>query len=362
MKPQAVNLLSNRMKHLSVLITFLIAGLCNSQTEVINTGTSEVLTNIFVSGNNYLVSGNQTYLAKCSNGCNSLIKLNTPSFPNNSYRFTIERPDTGILYMTASSQQGLNLTLWKSNNGGYNWTKKFDTTSTNMYSGVTRFFDAQNGVSFCQNQGSLITNNGMNTYSFGTWSSTRPATAEIYGDSTIILAGCSVYCAWEISNDRGSTWPLNLQWGSGSYKPIDFEFISKDTIVCLTGMALWSSFISTTFNGGLTWKDIEITGNEYGTLPDDLLLHICAKKGNEIYFTARTKPVINGSYVGDGVILKTTDFGKTWLRYSTPFKENFYDMKFINDSIALVCGSNGLLFKWNSNRAVFTGIEENNSI
>jgi hypothetical protein len=51
--------------------------------------------------------------------------------------------------------------------------------------------------------------------------------------------------------------------------------------------------------------------------------------------------------------------GLNWLTFNTNIKSALLDIKFINDSIALVSGTGGVLFKWNSKRSVFTGVGDN---
>lgn len=348
------------MKKVHVLLAIFFTSISYSQIIVINTGTSDDLLGISKYQQNVLVSGLKSYLGKCYGECNSVIPLNVPVFPNSNYRFMVNRPDTSVLYMTASSFQNLNLTYWKSVNGGYAWTKKYDITSPAIYSGVTQFFDTLNGISFHTNQKCLRTNNGFATCSQGTWPDTYIYGVEVFGDSTIIIGSSVVDCAIRISANRGQTWlGVGPPSGLGQCSPIDFEFLNKDTIFSVTNIAdIYASFL-VSINGGVTWKEYSFTGADLSA-PIDACSRICIRKGNEVYLTARTR-LDGNNYTGSGVILKTTDLGKTWSRFTTPFKETLYDMKFLNDSIALVCGTNGLLFKWNSRSAIFTGIKENDT-
>lgn len=345
-------------KFWAILSFFFLFNCAHSQIIVINTGTKDNIYSINKLGNNILVASTNTFLSKCYGDCDHLIPLTVPSFPDPSYLAFFERPDTSVMYLTASSFSNLRLTLWKSTDGGYNWIKKFDTTSTDMYDGITRFFDKQNGITFCSNQKNIVTNDGFSSYHFDAGSGSYVSRGTVFGDSTIIISSCGGGggCAWGLSFDRGTSWPIANMYGSGIYVPMDLEFLNKDTIFVVTSVQQQSAFFFSTFNRGLNWNYTQFTGGNFP--PQEFFFNVCAKNKNEIYMTGRNG-LQGGNYTGNGIILKSTDLGKTWSTFATPFKANLYDMKFLNDSIALVCGDNGLLFKWNSRQSIFTGISEN---
>ncbi len=349
------------MRKLPVLIAFLLVHFAYSQITVINTGTSEDLYSISKIEKNYLINGWQSYLGKCYGECNSVLPLTVPAFPNSNYSYSISWPDTNFLYLTASSFTDLNLTFWKSSDGGYNWTKKFDTVSPAMFEGATAFFDTLNGVCFIDNWQKIETINGLSTYSFTAWGTYMPVLAEVYGDSTVAVVACGGNCGLGISKDRGKTW-LNSNGGAGGVMIYDVKFLNEDTIFAISAKSAQSncSYLFRSFDGGLNFDYKLFCGVPYGVAPPpEILLGLCVKSKNEIYITARNGYESSGYYTGDGVILKTTDLGQTWTRFITPFKKHLNDMKFINDSIALVCGEGGLLFKWNTKTAIFTDIREN---
>ncbi|GBL34678.1 hypothetical protein EMGBS15_02730 [Filimonas sp.] len=51
----------------------------------------------------------------------------------------------------------------------------------------------------------------------------------------------------------------------------------------------------------------------------------------------------------NGVIYKTLDRGQNWTIFDTGLPEYLARIEFINDSIALISGTNGMLLKWNKN-------------
>ena len=345
------------MKRLPVLIINLLFRISiYSQITIINTGSSDNLTSIFTKQKKVLICGSKTYLSKCYGDCNSLTPLTVPFFPNSSYVFRLDPIDSSNFYMSAATGVNNNYTIWKSISGGISCAKKFETTSLicNPYWGG--YFDSSNGIYFTDNYNTLVTSNGLNNYSFGqSWFGSSRSYAKVFGDSTVIAS--DIYGGIGISNNRGKTWPNELGYSTGINTPINFEFLNKDTFFFITTNTLQFSGFYSTFNGGKTWNRTSFDDPNMNQ-PKELRFRIYAKNRSEIYLTARGGAT-GSDYIGNGLILKSTDLGKTWSTCTIPIKENFYDMKFINDSVALVCGSNGILFKWNSKAALFTEVKEN---
>jgi hypothetical protein len=94
-------------------------------------------------------------------------------------------------------------------------------------------------------------------------------------------------------------------------------------------------FFSHSFNDLNNWIDHSI--------PDLDPLNLAVQSPNEVY--------VVGQCISTGTarIMKTTDLGLTWSIYDTGIDGIFFDIEFIDDSIALIGGTNGLLIKWNSN-------------
>jgi hypothetical protein len=143
-----------------------------------------------------------------------------------------------------------------------------------------------------------------------------------------------------LSKDRGHSWPY--VWGIGGARkmPTDFYFLNKDTILGISE----NGVLAKTANGGISWNNLitPIT-NAYG---------VCFKNKNEGY-------VIGANQHSIGVIAKTTDFGKTWTTFNTGISTTLLNMVFVNDSIALLTGSNGILLKYNYKTSAFTSLMKN---
>lgn len=354
------------MKKLSVLISLMIAKICCSQIQllnssnltssqftVINTGTTDYLLSISKINNNLLICGYSSYLAKSYDDCNTLIPVNTPVFlesPQNRY-YKIFRVDTNYLYMSYKTNSN-NWKFFKSVDGGNNWVKKKDSTHSNLsfVEPPLLFYDTINASIIFSYNTALYTNNSLSTYSVGSW---QPALTmgvavnigTVISDSMAIF-GENIYGGTYVTKDRGKTWQGN---GIGG-RARDFEVINKDTVYGIGSPVPPGSvaFFGYTFDGGLTWPYNFITSHKY-------LMAIAVKSKSEIYVTAREPSNFNGPCV----ILKTTDLGQTWSKFTTPFTQELRDMKFLNDSVALICGDSGLLVKWNTKQSFFVGVKEN---
>ncbi|MCU0361267.1 MAG: T9SS type A sorting domain-containing protein [Bacteroidia bacterium] len=333
-----------------VTVLILIATKGFAQITVINTGTSEHIFNISKIGDNVLISGFKTYLVKCYGECNSIIPLVVPTATNSAFVFTVTRPDSNTLYMNSNITWSQH-TVWKSVDCGMNWSKKVDTFYPDLQ--ITRFFDTINGVSFCGNFTLVSTNNGFTSFSNGSWPNKYPWVVEADGDSTVTIGDQTG--GLSISYNRGSTWHactgMNLTVN-------DVKFYNKDTLFAITDNSTFNydSCFARSYDKGLTWDCMRFFPNDLLSTPaKHSLRRLHIKSHNEIYVLAYDYSA------NEDVIFKTSNMGYSWAKYVAPFSVGLNDMKFLNDSIAIICGNSGLLFKWNKNQSVFTTIIETSS-
>ncbi|MDP1801483.1 MAG: T9SS type A sorting domain-containing protein [Bacteroidota bacterium] len=355
------------MRIVSVLIAVIIAQVVcaqsqtinnanssSSQFTVINTGTSDYLLSISKINNNILISGGSSYLAQSYDNCNTLIPVNTPVFletPENRYYKTY-RVDTNYIYISYKTTNS-NWKFFKTVDGGNNWIKKKDSTHSSLVyvEPVPLFYDTINASIIFSYNTALYTNNSLSTYTVGSWQPTwiggvAVNIGTVISDSMAIF-GENIYGGAYITKNRGNTWQQSTFVGG---RVRDFEVINKDTIYYVSRTVPPNSIaqFGYTFDGGLTGPYIPITSPTYFT-------NITVKNKNEIYLVAREGAAANGN----AVILKTTDLGQTWSKLTTPFVQDLRDMKFLNDSVALICGDSGLLVKWNTKQSLFVGVKEN---
>ena len=352
------------MKKVAVLIIVLIVNFSYSQITIINTGTTDNLLSISKINNNLLISGYNSFLVKSYDNCNTLIPVNIPAFPQSPQDrgYLITRVDTNVLYINYNDATN-QCQIWKSSNGGNNWVNKIDISGFgSIYpNGYPMFFDTINGIITSYYNQVMLTTNSFNTYSITNYAPgnlLEPGTNAVLDDSVAIFTETSGGGAY-ITKNRGRTWQGAMVAGAVR----DFEVVNKDTIYYVSNGAGANNnrYLGYTFDGGLNWNyKILDTPTSSGSPPNDLYLSMCVKSKNEIYILVRNGYVfLSGNYTGYGHILKSTDLGQTWTRMTTTFVEDLNDMKFLNDSIALVCGSRGLLYKWNTKTGLFVGVKEN---
>ena len=305
----------------------------SSQFTVINTGTSDYLMSISKINNNLLFSGYTSYLAKSYDNCNTLIPLNTPVFleaPQSRY-YRTTRVDTNYIYMSYKTTSG-NWKFFKSVDGGNNWVKKKDSTHANLtfVEPPLLFYDTINASIIFSYNTALYTQNSLTTYTVGSWQpgwiGNRAVNDGAVISDSMAIFGENIYGGAYMTKNRGKTWQTTLVGGQVR----DIDVINKDTVYYISSPGTGAvGYFGYTFDGGVTWPYKTISSPVY-------FMNITVKNKNEIYVMAREPSNFNGPVV----ILKTTDLGQTWSKFKTPFSLDLRDMKFLNDSVALIPNTN----------------------
>ncbi len=319
---------------LIISIFFLFSSLSFAQLTIVNTGTNAILNQISIIGNNIVVNGRNDYMAKCYDECDTLIPL-TVAGPVGYNNYDLNRLDTNNFFILPTSS-GSNYSVYKSSDGGSNWQLKFDTAG--VFLTHLAFFDTLEGVAIGTQYRLIRTQDGGNTWTNESAPLIITSAAEVFGDSTICVGTNERF---RISHDRGKTWT-----GTGFIQasPRDFFFLNKDTLFA-TSYSGTGAYFSYSFNGGATWQHNSLQNGiePYG---------IYFKSDGEGYVVGRDQ--VNNNY---GIILKTTDWGQSWSLFDTQITTLLTDIKFLNDSIALIAGTGGVLLKWNS-KTFSTNISE----
>ena len=345
------------MKQVSTIIIILFFSVANAQITLINTGTSSQLTPLSVINKNVVVYGIENYISKSYNECNSLSPLIVPGQMGNWNSY--QRLDTTLCFVSSVDFNTYDLKIFRSITDGQSWVTVLDSTGgANLFTHFA-FFDSNEGILAGTFNQFARTKNGGTTWIQGTQPLIALTAIEAFGDSMLILGGVqSGTGVFVVSKDRGNSW-INI--GSSGYfdiwaSPKDFYFLNKDTIFGVADMgqsagtysANASNFVKS-FNRGKNWT--------HSAMPLENPYGVYFKNATEGYAVGRS-----GTNSGTGIILKTTDLGQTWWKYDTQINEILEDIRLLNDSIALVSGTNGLLFKFNIKTAVFisigTGIDE----
>jgi len=330
---------------LVLLITVFKLGLF-AQIEIITSNTNSDLRISSVGKNIYIIGGQIPYLAKCYNNCDNIFPLSEPA--NSSYSSIISRIDTSLSYMLFANYQTSNYKLYKTSNGAASWTKMFDTTSFVDFLQLN-FFDSQEGLILGNIYKLFRTKNGGSNWPYESYQFLMITTSRQYSDSIICVGGADIggNGSFLLSKDRGHNWYTGgIFPGKGT--PYDFYFLNKDSIFGISGPGNmgFGPEIGISYNKGLNWNYSVITP----TFVTPYGIHVKSKK--EIY-------LVGSSTNGFGFILKSVDLGLNWQYINTGIKSDLRDIVFLNDSVALISGSNGTLFKWNSKSAVFTGLKTN---
>jgi photosystem II stability/assembly factor-like uncharacterized protein len=270
-----------------------------------------------------MIGGKGLFIAKTYDECDNLLFMNSPAILGDWCE--IHRVDTNILFIF--STRGNETIIYKSVDGGNNWIEKLHTDT--IIGEHFAMFDSLQGILLC------FQNEVMRTYDGGdTWNKDFTAmyyttAIERHGDSTVCVGLSNNF---GISHNRGNTWTFSNNGivGTATYQRNIF-FLSKDSILSVSVNPSGNSFMSYSTDGGINWICHEFPPAPYFDAYD-------------LYFFNMNEGYIVG---GGGRILKTTDTGNTWTIYETQIPYSFTRIEFLNDSIALIAGTNGTLIKWN---------------
>lgn len=312
-----------------------------SQLIQLNSGTTVALKHLSIIQNDIIICGaTENYLSRSVDECATSTIMTGPGIPGNYYYMQRLNTNTAFLLSYVNGA-----TLYKTTDGCATWNKRMDTS--NFWPMCFAFFDGFEGITDKGMFGTLLRTKDAGA----SWSATpAPMDAidvmKTYDDSTVVIGGIAFPNPNGIlflSKDRGNNW---LPAWTMPTQPTDFFFLNHDTILSICAInqiGMGSSFIKTT-NGGQTWSN--------SSLPLRYPWGINFKNKYEGY-------VVGENAYGKGIILKTTDFGVNWQQFNTNITTQLLNIAFLNDSIALLTGSNGVLLKWNYKQSIFTGIGEN---
>lgn len=310
---------------------FFCSAVMMAQFNKIYTGTNTNLINLSVLNKNILINGEKNYLVKSTDECESLFALFNPGpIDYNKY---MNRLDLNTIFLLSNKTGGRSV-LYKSIDGGNNWISLLDTTG--VFHSSVAFFDQNEGI-VARHTHLIKTKDGGVSWHYGSISisgnTVLPYISPLKTYSTNMICFGISSGAFYLSKDRGETLKYSHYVNNS---PTDFFFFNKDTIFALS----ISGDMAKTVNGGNTWKNYQ--------LPID--------SARGIYFKDQTGYVFGTDKFGWGTIIKTTDMGLTWSTLKTGYKTNLTNMAALNDSIALLSGSDGILLRWNYKVSLFTGL------
>lgn len=320
------------MRVVIFILFILISKFSSAQISQILTGTNENLVDLSIIGNKIIVSGTQTFLASSVNDGVTLDLIPKPV--STSFFNRIQRLDLNDLFIYSYSSSQLN--IFHSIDCGNTWINKYN--SNGCIRCEFSFHDTINGYMSKGNQLFKTVNSALSFSLISPPHQTLLVLVKGDKGNTVTIGGVNPSVSGiVVSKNRGNTW--GQEWGMWN-NPKDVFYYNNDTVFVLGDKG---DFLFTV-DGGNLWS------NTY---------FVPLQNTNRVAFNSSKEGFVVGSNNQTiGMIAKTSDFGKTWYTYNTGKNCVLYDIAFLNDSIAFLSGSNGVLLRWNYKQSIFTGVDE----
>ncbi|PCH90830.1 MAG: hypothetical protein COB85_09890, partial [Bacteroidetes bacterium] len=311
--------------HIIILNGFTNSSFC--QFSIVSTGTNTSINSIKAQGDTIVLSGLENYFAKSFDTSQSVISYTAPGLSGyNNYDLAIVT--TGEYFIVSGLHSPTyNYKILKSTNSGLNWNTIFDTTGMTVL--TFSMLDAGFGIGAGNFGDIIITNDSGGTWAYSNLGSNLMFVAsKSFNDSTLAL-GAFEYLA--VSNDRGQNWMINY---FNQSDPSAIHFVNKDTIYVTSYFWNgWESFFTKSYDGGNSWQTISL-GQGFGVY--------------DLFFdTPEHGYIVGHNYnTSEGVVFETNNYGDNWAVFATGVNSEFLEFISINDSMALISGTNGILLKW----------------
>lgn len=213
--------------------------------------------------------------------------------------------------------------LLHSSDGGDNWYAQVSPTSSNYY-GV-QFIDSQTGWAVGSAGKVIHTRDGGATWTVQNTGTSRPFYGLYFLDANRgwIVGGnqsgfSSPYSYVYATTDGGQSWSLQY-YGSDQFKLVKVQFSNKEVGWAVGELGL----VLRTTNGGKTWTRMDVgTG-----------LNL-----NDLYFVSESEGWIVGR---DGLLLYTDNKGESWQHLSAGTTDTLYRVHFADAQRGWVTTSNG---------------------
>ncbi len=325
-----------------------------SQFIVIPTNTTTAIVEIVQDHDTIAISGVYDYFAKSYDYGETLVDLPTPGITD-AANTNFQIADGAYYISSGTGVPEWHFQILKSTTFGASWQTLYDTTGISFHTFIMA--DSTWGLmaglfgqyAHCDGNDTMWTTELL----FGTQALNALASAS-YGDSSMIVMtmdGAAIY-----TNDRAQSW----NWGYCSNQITeDVQYITEDTIYSISHYNNGTiAEFTYSVDGGQHFMNIELGPNPgdstyYGTYFDTRIY--------DMHFNTPEHGYIVGyNYdIDDGVIFETFDAGLNWIVYGTGYDEVLSALLYINDTLAFIGGTNGLLLKWNPSIPLSpVGIEE----
>lgn len=316
--------------------------LCNSfgfsQHTIIPTGTDSPIHEIEFAGDNVLILGKDGFFARCNGDCSELTNLTTPGYTGYS-RNDLMVLDPETYYLISHKDFPHHGYVLKSGNGGDTWEEVLDTNDI-LFTGFF-MFDENYGSVITTFYRSVITTNSGETWAEKSHGLIGSSASLKINDSTAVMG---------VTEDFNFTTDKGMTWQSTSFPqspPTSFFAEHPDSIFAVTYGGTGCFFTYCFAPGKSVWTKKNISG----FIPFGLYV----KGLDEVYVVGQFSSSETGG------ILKTNNLGETWSFYDTGIEGALYEIELLNDTTALIGGTDGLLMLWNTNshfEMVGIGVEE----
>jgi hypothetical protein len=298
-----------------------------SQLEIITTNTSEDLYEIDIFNDQTFIVGNNNYFGKVDFQNNNVILKQAPG-PDTNVVHSFNRIDSNIVYLVSSYPlfgDDSHL-IYSSHDNCETWNLVFDTLNLRINKLV--MFDSLEGLFFNSNYKQFRTIDGGVSWTLENNAFLYVEALERYNDSIICIG---MFEKFSYSFDRGRTWNNNVFL---QLQPTNYIFLSKDTILAACG-----NTVTKTTNSGLDWTTIDFLENTF---------FIDIKEKDGIVYSVGKISYFDefGIETIRGIIAVSSNSGQNWDYYNTNLETWFQSIEFLNDSIALISGTNGVLIKY----------------
>ncbi len=338
------------MKKILVYITILVSML--SITSILNAQiqipsyTNTKLSKLSVLNNKVYISGPK-YLRQSSDGGATLIPVSIP-LPINGIIKDFHQLDANNLYIIISkytaASNNYDVKLYHSIDAGQSWINILSLTK-NYSDYKIHFFDSLEGVMVEQYTSSIYrTINGGNTWTIeNNFPNILNYNFLIHGDrdSTLYISADECGIA---STDRGKKFKFAP---NGVSETNDISVLNRDTIFVSSNSSFYYTFEGINYVAGSAGPFIGWRPKSCGFIPTSF----CYKAPNELYFSGQDA---NNKLK----IAHSPNLSDNWTIYNSPFTAKVNNMKFINDSIAMLCGDSGKIFLWNKNQPLLVIVND----
>lgn len=322
------------------------------QFTVIPTGTNSDITDLALHGDTVLISGKDNYLAKSFDWGSSVVQFSSPNMSSySSFDFQV---NNGFYYLLSQRSSPYEVQVLKSSNHGQTWNVVNDTTGLFM---TLCIVDSSFGV-MAGTFGTygMFQNNDQDWLLdtlFGSWY-VQSTASSAWGDSALILMTVDGFSF--MTNDRGQTW----SWGNCPGEVHEtVKYINEDTLysVSHSGTVNPKATFSYSYDGGDSWSFTPLGYNDTGGFYD-----FYSRVFDFWFETPQHGYLVGYDYDSDeSIIMETFDAGLTFDTFRIGYVEELLSIINVNDSLAFIGGSNGLLLKWDKSQLVHVGEGETNN-